>query len=286
MSGRVVRHRTDGNEEGPHRHARGADVLRTTVPVTMRGRGVPVSCLRREGAAPPVLVLPGLGMPAAEALGIAPERVLPGRSLLVPDIPGTGRTPGTGDLTVEDLATLAGALLRRLDAGPAVVVGHSMGGLAGLFLCRDRPGLVAGFVNVEGNLGPGDCFVSRRVVVEPVAAVAASLRRSRAAGMARYARTLAAVRDVGTLRSVSRSLVEHSTSSPLLTWFTRLEVPRLFITGASGRELPYLGTLRAAGIPVVSLGRSGHFPMYSRPAAYYRAVEEFVEGVDRGTAAG
>lgn len=286
MRGRVVRHPTDRNEEERGRHVRGGDVLRTTFPVSIRGRTVRVSCLRREGAGPPVLVLPGLGMPGGEALGIAPEGVLPGRSLLVPDIPGTGHTPGMRDLTVEDLATLAAALLGHLDAGPAVVVGHSMGGLAGLFLCRDQPGLVAGFVNVEGNLGPGDCFVSRRVVVEPVAAVAASLGRSRAAGMTRYAGTLAGVRDVATLRSVSRSLVEHSTSSPLLAWFTRLEVSRLFVTGASGGELPYLGTLRAAGIPVVSLERSGHFPMYSRPAAYYRAVEEFVEGVERGTAAG
>jgi pimeloyl-ACP methyl ester carboxylesterase len=264
---------------------RSAGVLRTTVPATVRGRTLRVSCLRRDGAGPPVVLLPGLGMPAVEALGTAPERVLPGRPLLVPDIPGTGRTPGMRGLTVEDLATLAGALLRRLDGGPAVVVGHSMGGLAGLLLCRDDPGLLAGFVNVEGNLGPGDCFVSRRVVAEPVTAVVASLRRSRAAGMARYARTLAAVRDLGTLRSVSRSLVEHSTSSPLLAWFTGLEVPRLFITGASGRELPYLGTLQAAGVPVVSLGRCGHFPMYSRPAAYYRVVEEFVDGVEGGRGA-
>jgi pimeloyl-ACP methyl ester carboxylesterase len=284
VSGRVVRHPTGLNAEEGGRHVSDDDVLRTTVPVTIRGRTIRVSCLRREGAGPPVLILPGLGMPAVEALGIAPERVLPGRALLVPDIPGTGHTRGMRDLTVEDLATLAAALLGHLDAGPAVVVGHSMGGLTGLFLCRDQPGLVAGFVNVEGNLGPGDCFVSRRVVVEPIAAVAASLGRSRAAGMVRYARTLADVRDAGTLRSVSRSLVEHSTSSPLLAWFTRLEVSRLFITGASGRELPYLGTLRAAGVPVVSLGRCGHFPMYSRPAAYYRAVEEFVERVGSVTA--
>lgn len=285
MSGRVIRHEPAATKREEARHVKSGDVFRTTLPITLRGRTVRVSCLRREGVGPPVLILPGLGMPAGEALGIAPERALPGRSLLVPDVPGTGHTPGTRDLTVEDLATLAAALLGHVDAGPAVVVGHSMGGLAGLFLCRDQPALVAGFVNVEGNLGPGDCFVSRRVVVEPVETVAASLGRSRAAGMVRYSRALAGVRDAATLRSVSRSLVEHSTSSPLLVWFTRLEVPRLFITGASS-ELPYLGTLRAAGVPVVSLGRCGHFPMYSRPAAYYRALEEFVEGVERDTAAG
>lgn len=256
-------------------------MYRTTIPVSVRGHRIGVSCLRRDGTGHPVLVLAGLAMPAVEALGVAPHRVLSGRPLLVPDTPGTGGTPGTGDLTVEDIAAMAGALITHLGDTPAVVVGHSMGGLAGLFLCRDEPALVAGFVNVEGNLGPGDCFVSRRVVKEPLASIARSFAASRVAGVARYARVLAGVRDVRTLRSVSRSLVEHSTGSPLLEWFTRLTLPRLFITGASGPGLPYLDGLRAAGVPVVSFTRCGHFPMYSRPAAYYRAVEEFIESTAR-----
>lgn len=256
-------------------------VHRVEVGVTLRGHRVAVSCLRRDGVRPPVLVLPGLGMPATESLGIAPERVLPGRAFLVPDVPGTGHTAGVADLAVEDLAVMAGTLIRHLGLGPAVIVGHSMGGLAGLFLCRDTPALVAGFVNVEGNLGPGDCFVSRRVVSEPLAAVAASLGRSRLAGMARYARVLAKVADVDTLRSVSRSLVEHSTTSPLLEWFTAVDVPRRFITGTSGGDLPYLEELRRAGVPVLAFTRSGHFPMYSRPTAYYRAIEDFVAELPR-----
>lgn len=254
-------------------------VHRTEIPVTVRGRRVVLSCLTREGDGPPVLVLPGLGIPAGEALGIDPERVLPGRRLLVPDIPGTGRSAGLEDMSVEDITTMARGLIKHLDAGPAIVVGHSMGGLAGLFLCRDTPEVVAGFVNVEGNLGPGDCFVSRRVVVEPVATVAAAMGRSRLAGSARYGRVLARLTDAATLRSVSRSLVAHSTGSPLLEWFAAVHVPRLFITGTSGGDLPYLGELKRAGIPVLSLTRSGHFPMYSRPTAYYRAIEELVAGL-------
>lgn len=259
-------------------------VRRTTIRLSLRGRSLGVSCLQRDGSGPPVLILAGLGMPATEALGIAPERILPGRPLLVPDTPGTGHTPGTGDLIVEDIAAMARALLTRQGAGPAVVVGHSMGGLAGLFLCRDRPELVAGFVNVEGNLGPGDCFISRRVVAEPLTAVAASLTRSRAAGVARYAHVLAGIHDERTLRSVSHSLVKHSTEVPLVQWFTGLDVPRLFVTGASGPALPYLDTLRSAGIPVASFARCGHFPMYSRPAVYYRTVEEFAGSLEEGRA--
>jgi len=224
-----------------------------------------------------VLLLPGLGMPAGEALGVPPERVLPGRALLVPDFPGTGDTPGVADLSVEDLARLAGDLVRAQGHGPVVVVGHSMGGVAGLLLCRREPDLVAGFVNVEGNLGPGDCFVSGRVVTEALEKVAEALARSRGPGMARYAATLGRIRDRPTLVALSRSLMEHCAGSPLLDWFTTLTVPKIFVTGASSRGLPYLADLEDSGVPVVSLPRCGHFPMYSRPTAYYAAVEEFVK---------
>lgn len=252
---------------------------RTVVPVTVAGVRVPASCLLRDGTRPPVLVLPGLGMSATEALGLDFHRVLPGRALLVPDFPGTGDTPGVPDVGVEDLARMGAELVRSQGWEPVVVVGHSMGGVAGLMLCLEEPERVAGFVNVEGNLGPGDCFVSRRVVTEPLQELVESLARSRGAGMARYAATLGTLRDHASLRSLSQSLVEHCALSPLLAWFTALRRPRLFLTGESSPEFPYLPDLRAAGIPVVTLTRCGHFPMYSRPVAYWRAVEEFVARV-------
>jgi pimeloyl-ACP methyl ester carboxylesterase len=256
-----------------------ATTPRATVPSTVAGRRVSVSCIRREGEKPTILVLPGLGMPAAEALGVPVERVLPGRALLVPDFPGTGGTPGVADLTVEDLASLAEDLVRVLGEEQVVVVGHSMGGVAGLLLCRHEPRLVAGFVNVEGNLGPGDCFVSGRVVTEPLAEVANALARSRGAGTARYAATLRRVRDRPTLLSLSRSLVEHCAGTPLLDWFTGLSLPKTFVTGASSRGLPYLTDLEESGVPVVRIPRCGHFPMYSRPAAYYAAIDKFVKEI-------
>ncbi|MCG6955470.1 MAG: alpha/beta hydrolase [Gemmatimonadetes bacterium] len=249
------------------------------MPLIVAGRRISVSCMRREGAEPTVFLLPGLGMPATEALGVPIERVLPGRALLVPDFPGTGETPGVANLTVEHLADLAGDLARVLGKGRVVVVGHSMGGVAGLLLCRHEPSLVAGFVNVEGNLGPGDCFVSRHVVTEPLDEVADALAHSRGPGMARYAATLRRVRSRRTLLSLSRSLVEHCAGPPLLDWFTALSVPKTFVTGASSRGLPYLTDLVESGVAVLSIPRCGHFPMYSRPAAYYAAIDQFVKAV-------
>ncbi len=47
------------------------------------------------------------------------------------------------------------------------VVGHSMGGLTALLLADRDPARVVSFVDIEGNVAPEDCFLSRQVVSHP-----------------------------------------------------------------------------------------------------------------------
>jgi pimeloyl-ACP methyl ester carboxylesterase len=59
------------------------------------------------------------------------------------DMRGTGKTVNpSGTLTVKAIAEDAAALLRHVDAGPAVVVGHSMGGRMAQVIALDHPDLV------------------------------------------------------------------------------------------------------------------------------------------------
>ena len=44
------------------------------------------------------------------------------------------------------------------------LIGHSMGGLTALILGDEHPGRVSSFINIEGNVSPEDCFLSRQVV--------------------------------------------------------------------------------------------------------------------------
>lgn len=94
-----------------------------------------------SGAGPPVLLLHGL-MGCGATWGTV-AAWLPGR-VLAPDARGHGRSQARGPWTVERMAQDAAELLDR--EGPAVVVGHSMGGLHGLVLAARRPDLVRALV--------------------------------------------------------------------------------------------------------------------------------------------
>lgn len=93
---------------------------------------------------------------------LAHPRLAP-RYQIALDMPGYGKSPWLAQ--AKTLPELAGLLARWLDQHhpqPVVVIGHSMGGVIGQFLCEQHPESVAGFVNVEGNQSLGDCGFSSR----------------------------------------------------------------------------------------------------------------------------
>jgi pimeloyl-ACP methyl ester carboxylesterase len=47
------------------------------------------------------------------------------------------------------------------------LVGHSMGGMTDLLSAHAKPGRVLSFIDIEGNVAPEDCFLSRQIVEHP-----------------------------------------------------------------------------------------------------------------------
>ncbi|MFJ9771112.1 alpha/beta fold hydrolase [Kitasatospora sp. NPDC101157] len=98
----------------------------------------------------PIVLVAGCGECSLTWAPLLPELAELGRAVAY-DRAGLGasapdRAPRpTLDAQVEDLA----ALIRHLDAGPAVLVGHSWGGQLVQLLARQRPELVAGLVLVD-----------------------------------------------------------------------------------------------------------------------------------------
>jgi pimeloyl-ACP methyl ester carboxylesterase len=107
-----------------------------------------------RGRGSPIVLLPGTGYagttwPASMIDGLATDH-----TVITPDYRGTGRTPGTdGPYATRLFAADVSALLRRLGAGPAHVLGHSMGGRVAQWVALDAPELVRSLVLAAS--GPG-----------------------------------------------------------------------------------------------------------------------------------
>jgi pimeloyl-ACP methyl ester carboxylesterase len=99
------------------------------------------------GGDPPLVLLHGLGGAASNWTELAP-RLARTRRVLIPELLGHGGTaalPATPP-TLEPFADRVGRVMEREALGPALVVGHSFGGLVALRLALRRPDAVRGIV--------------------------------------------------------------------------------------------------------------------------------------------
>jgi pimeloyl-ACP methyl ester carboxylesterase len=95
-----------------------------------------------EPAAPPILLLHGLGVGGAVWQSFA-RRLLPERATVAPDLRGHGQSdaPAAGYEPADHALDLA-SLIEHLRLQPVPVMGHSLGALAALALADLRPELV------------------------------------------------------------------------------------------------------------------------------------------------
>ncbi|MFE7591535.1 alpha/beta fold hydrolase [Kitasatospora sp. NPDC057512] len=103
-----------------------------------------------RGGAVPVVLIAGAGTSALTWSAVLPELARYGR-VVAYDRAGLGASEperSTAPTLNGQLADLA-ALVRHLDAGPALLVGHSWGGQLARLLAWQRPELVAGLVLVD-----------------------------------------------------------------------------------------------------------------------------------------
>jgi len=100
----------------------------------------------------PMALVHGLGGSHANWLSVGPRLARAYRVFAV-DLPGFGLSPRAGrKSTIDANVRVLQGVLRRLDCGPAIVIGNSMGGLLSLGLAAVDPGALAGVVLVGAAL--------------------------------------------------------------------------------------------------------------------------------------
>jgi pimeloyl-ACP methyl ester carboxylesterase len=251
------------------------------------------------GEGEPVLLVHGLGGAAANWLALAPL-LLPGRRLLVPELPGHGgSSPLPAAPSLNAYADPLAALLEREGAAPAVVIGHSLGGAIAVRLAIRRPDTVRAVVlagaagissatrsaryalTITGLLKPGRKIAPHRGRV----ARSALLRRivfgrwgaadppalppdvveAFLAGPARHTDTV----------SAAKALVRDDVRYDL----GRVACPVLVLWGARDNQLPigdafeYARRLRA---PLRAIADCGHLLIGEHPAACADSITAFL----------
>jgi 3-oxoadipate enol-lactonase len=211
-----------------------------------------------------------------------------------PDLPGSGRSPSSGPLSIQSFVDSIGRLARVLRAEPAHLAGHSLGALICLHLAVQHPSLVRSLALFGPLLAPSD--PAQRGLRERAAAV-------RTQGMQPTADIVvqgSLSAETRTSRPVVAALVRemlmrqnpegYATTCLALgdapaADVARINCPSLLVTGDEDPVAPPAGARAIADRMVtgrlIVLSRCGHWPTLERPAEVTAALGDFYSGAAR-----
>ena len=253
--------------------------------------------VQRWGQGPVLLLIHGTGAATHSWLDLGP--LLARRfTVVAPDLPGHGFTHTLpSGLSLPAMAGALRDLLRALEVGPDLVVGHSAG--AAILLRMSLDGLIApkGVVSLNGALQPfrgglSEVFspLAKLLFVNPLvprlfawgageAAVERMIRDTGSTigpeGVALYARL---VRHPGHIAGALGMMADWDLK-PLVRDLPRLACPLLLVVGTKDRAIPPDDALavreRLPGADIVRLPGLGHLAHEERPAEVATFVERF-----------
>lgn len=251
----------------------------------------------RGGAGRLLVLLPGAGDLRSEYRFVADTLAADGHRVVTADLPGHGDSPVADRYTVATTADALVALVRALDAGPAVVIATSFAPAAAVWAAAEHPGLIAGVVAISPHLHADPSIAGRlqRLAIRlllrgPWAGwLWATLYRGWYKATppddldAEIARMRAMLADPARRRAVRDTLTADREG--LGARVARLDVPTLTIFGASDDHFPDPVAEAAAvaaqlGGDRVVVGGAGHYPHVERPDVVTPALRSFLAALD------
>ncbi|QXI25621.1 alpha/beta fold hydrolase [Pseudomonas vanderleydeniana] len=259
-----------------------ARFIHENLPLEIDGVSLELALIHRVGPKAPILFLHGFGSTKEDYADITLQAAFDGHPFMAYDAPGCGETlcSDPSRINIPFLVKTAQAVLAHFGIERFHLVGHSMGGLTGLMLADAAPGRVLSFVDIEGNIAPEDCFLSRQIHDHPRDDDARFfqdfIERTRLApdpASALYAASLSHKVRTGAVRGIFESMVELSDHGRLMSKFLALPFPRQYMYGVTNSHLSYLGDIAAKGVDLACIPDCGHFPMYSNPVLMWQHIK-------------
>lgn len=251
------------------------------IPITVQEVLLSISALHRAGAAEPIVFLHGFGSTKEDYADITLYPEFDDHPFLAYDAPGCGQTECSdlSKVSIPLLVETALAMIDQVGFKRFHLVGHSMGGLTALMLADRIPQRVLSFTDIEGNIAPEDCFLSRQVDQYPddnderfFDHFIARTLQAPAFSSALYATSLRYKVRAQAVRGIFRSMVDLSDHGVLMTRFLNLPCPKAFMYGEQNRHLSYLAHIQDNGVQLAEIPRCGHFPMYANAPAMWKWI--------------
>jgi pimeloyl-ACP methyl ester carboxylesterase len=228
---------------------------------------------------------------------------MPSHQILVPDLRAHGRSPASGECTIQHLIADTAALVEAAVSGPCVMIGHSMGCRMALGVGQSLPERVIGLVFVDGSwVGSGD----------PDGAAAAAAARLRDDGITgTLHRTFEQMFVPGSDETLRDTIVQRALAMPahavetllpdIFRWdamnlrsmlstigrpvlalqSTRVNEAAVRVPITTEDGVPWLELLREHihQLDVEIIAGAGHFSMIEQPTAVNAAIEKFISSL-------
>ncbi|MDQ3949353.1 MAG: alpha/beta hydrolase [Gemmatimonadota bacterium] len=217
---------------------------------------------------------------------------------VAPDLRGFGASTPAPPYSMDQYADDVAALLDTLGAGPAVVVGLSMGGYIAFAFWRRHRAKVRALVLADTRAGADtdEGREKRRRLIEvarsrgsgtiaemQLASMVGETTRQRRPDVVETVRAMMAAAPVDGIVGALEAMMARPDSTPTLA---TIDVPTLIVVGDEDTLTPpkeaeaMQERIRGSRLEVIA--QAGHICNLERPAAFTHVVSEFVEGVAIG----
>jgi pimeloyl-ACP methyl ester carboxylesterase len=261
------------------------EFTKSSIELSVNDTIVEISTIHRSGNLAPLVFLHGFGSTKEDYADIVRHAAFDGHPFMAYDAPGCGQSQciDLAKISIPFLVQVAKALLEEFRIERFHLIGHSMGGLTALMLAHEFPERIISFINIEGNISPEDCFLSRQVMDYPHAdpnlffdQFIERTRHAPAYASALYAASLPHKVRSAAVSGIFHSMVELSDHGNLMEKFLNLPHPKMFMYGEQNNHLSYLQKIKQHGVSLAQIPNCGHFPMYSNPLEMWQHIANFI----------